>query len=97
MATAFRTAAHEIAHDNFTVIVGPPMERPVSQKAVYVTISNRSVTPGDGVNVSFDGGLNYYTIDDGSSFSFEIWGIKSYFITPVAGNADVQCLYGLEG
>ena len=95
MATAVRSAATQIVHDNYT----SPLiaaTKTVSVKAVYITISNRATTPGDSIGVSFDGGTNFYTIDEGSSFSFDIWGAKNYKIKANVNPAITECVYGLE-
>lgn len=95
MATAIKSAARTIRHDNYTA--STPALRAVGIDTVYVTISNRATDPLDLIQVSFDEGANYFTIPPQATFTFEAWGLLSYTIRATAAPVPVECLYGVEG
>lgn len=96
MATAIKSGANRLVHDNYTATAVPQV-RPLGSLSVYAVVANRSTNPSEQIAVSFDDGANYFTIDSGAFFNFDVWGLDNYMIKSLNGNVSVECLYGLEG
>lgn len=91
MSTRIRFNAEKFVHDNYSPN-SSPATKTLPSNCTALLIDN---VGSNAVQVSFDGGSNYKTVNAGANLSLDVDGIKSYMVQSSSGST-VECLYGAE-